>query len=102
LPAFREGVAAAHSDTRADIRQRLLEILAATLSPEPLATLVNDAIDATALLGHGIGLDSIEILVLVAAIEESFGITISDEDLDKAHFQSIGSLAMFIQEHLPS
>ncbi len=32
----------------------------------------------TGLLGHGIGLDSIEVLGLVAALEEEFDLTIDD------------------------
>lgn len=53
------------------------------------------------LLGHGIGLDSVEVLQLVAHIEEEFGLTIDDEDLDAEHFRTVGTVISFVQERLP-
>ena len=53
------------------------------------------------LLGHGIGLDSVEVLQLVAHIEEEFELTIDDEDLDAEHFRTVGSVISFLQERLP-
>ena len=57
--------------------------------------------DSTGLLGQGIGLDSVEALQLVARMEEAFGLTIADQDLDAAHFQTVGTFARFIEERLP-
>ena len=57
--------------------------------------------DATGLLGEGIGLDSVEALQLVARMEEVFGLTIADEDLDAAHFRTVGTFARFIEARLP-
>jgi len=56
--------------------------------------------DATGLLGAGIGLDSVEALQLVARMEEVFGLTIADEDLDAAHFRTVGTFARFIEARL--
>ena len=39
------------------------------------------------LLGHGIGLDSIEILSVVAVIEDEFGLTLEDEELQVEYFR---------------
>jgi acyl carrier protein len=58
--------------------------------------------ESTGLLGQGIGLDSVEALQLVATMEEVFGLTIVDEDLDAAHFQTVGTFTRFIEERLPS
>jgi acyl carrier protein len=52
------------------------------------------------LLGHGIGLDSIEILSVVAAIEDEFSLTLEDEELQVEYFRTLGSLVTFIQGKL--
>jgi acyl carrier protein len=57
--------------------------------------------ETTGLLGQGIGLDSVEALQLVSRMEEAFGLTVADEDLDAAHFQTVGSFARFIEAQLP-
>ena len=57
--------------------------------------------DSTGLLGEGIGLDSVEALQLVARMEEAFGLTIADEDLDAAHFRTVGTFARWIEARLP-
>jgi acyl carrier protein len=55
------------------------------------------ALDAdTGLLGAGIGLDSFEILQLVAALEERFDLTIDDDDLLPDHFRTVGALLRFL------
>ena len=53
--------------------------------------------EKTGLLGKGIGLDSIEIIQLVAALEEEFELTIDDNDLLPDHFQTLGDLINFLQ-----
>jgi acyl carrier protein len=55
----------------------------------------------TGLLGQGIGLDSIEALQLVAAAEEEFGLTVSDDELLPEHFQTVGTFIRFVEERLP-
>ena len=52
----------------------------------------------TPLFREGLGLDSIDALELVVAIEKIFGVIIEDEDVGKRAFASISALAMFIQE----
>jgi len=91
-------LSSARPSTRASIRRRLLGILAVNLAPEILPP---NADDATGLLGSGIGLDSIEVLALVCALEEAFEITIADECLKRAYFETVGSVVTFVQERLP-
>ena len=43
------------------------------------------------LFGRGVGLDSVEVLQMVAAIEEEFDLTIDDDDLVPIHFKSVGT-----------
>ena len=44
----------------------------------------------------GLGLDSIDALELVLAVEEEFGITIGDEDIEA--FRSVNSVADYIEK----
>ena len=54
------------------------------------------------LLGQGIGLDSVEVLQLVSAIEERYELTIDDDDLHREHFATLGTVVDFIAERLPA
>jgi acyl carrier protein len=73
---------------RAILRDRL-----ALTDDRPLA-------EETGLLGAGIGLDSFEVLQLVAALEERFGLTIDDDDLLPEHFRTVGTLVHFLETRL--
>ncbi len=57
--------------------------------------------EETGLLGAGIGLDSFEVLQVVAALEERFGLTIDDADLHPDHFRTVGTLLRFLETRLP-
>lgn len=50
------------------------------------------------LFKEGLGLDSIDALELVVAIEKIFNVIIEDEDVGKKAFASVSALAGFIQE----
>ena len=54
--------------------------------------------EKTGLLGKGIGLDSIEVIQLVAALEEEFDLTIDDDELLPGHFVSLGDLITFLEK----
>lgn len=86
-------------DPHAAIRDRLLDVLRTNLPPDTLPATLDDS---TGLLGHGIGLDSIEVLALVCAIEEAFDVTVADDCLQRMYFETIGSLVAFVQERLAS
>ena len=58
--------------------------------------------EETGLLGQGFGLDSIEILQVVVAVEAEFGLTVDDDELRPEHFLTVGDLVTFIQRRLPS
>lgn len=80
--------------TRLAIVQRLASLLRRDLDlPAPLDTID----ESTALYGAGLGVDSIEMLKLVCAIEAEFGLTIDDVELASTHFDTVGSLTAFIQ-----
>ncbi len=53
---------------------------------------------AEPLFVEGLGLDSIDALELVVMLEKQYGIKITDMEVGKRAFQSIESLAAFVQE----
>ncbi|GAB4244521.1 MAG: hypothetical protein Kow00109_20440 [Acidobacteriota bacterium] len=69
------------------IRRILRERL--RLSPESVGKLNWD----TPLLGRGIGLDSIEAMTLVTALEQEFAVEFHDDELNPSLFASLESLA---------
>ena len=51
------------------------------------------------LFGEGLGLDSIDALQLVVAMEKSFGVVVPDAATGTKVFQSVRSMAAYIAEH---
>jgi acyl carrier protein len=51
------------------------------------------------LLGQGI-IDSLGIMKVIAALEKSFGIKIVDEDVVPDNFQSVSSIAQFVEQKM--
>jgi acyl carrier protein len=57
--------------------------------------------DASApLLGAVPELDSIAVVNLITALEEHFGITVADDEIGAAAFETLGSLTRFIEGKL--
>ena len=54
--------------------------------------------DGAPLFGEGLGLDSIDALELVVALEKSYNVIIEDEEVGKKAFASIEALADFVLE----
>ena len=52
------------------------------------------------LFGEGLGLDSLDALELVVAIEKHFGVVIENEDQGKEAFVSLRALARYIQREV--
>ena len=63
--------------------------------------LVRTLRDHDRLLGDGI-LDSLGILDVVSYLESEFGMTVSDEELLPENFNSISTLAAFVESRLNS
>jgi acyl carrier protein len=72
------------------IEEKIKKILISKFEIKP--ALLAEPNPDTPLLGRGIGLDSIEAMALVAAIEKEFDIEISDEELTADLVKSIGTL----------
>lgn len=59
-----------------------------------------DDIDTDApLFGEGLGLDSIDALQLVVAMEKDFGVIVPDAETGTIVFQSVRSMAQYIAEN---
>lgn len=54
----------------------------------------------TALLGNIPELDSLAVINLIAGIEDYFGIVLDDDELDSKIFETVGSLAAFVDSKL--
>jgi acyl carrier protein len=51
------------------------------------------------LFGEGLGLDSIDALQLVVAMENDFGVIVPDAETGTIVFQSVRSMSQYIAEH---
>jgi acyl carrier protein len=55
-------------------------------------------IDDKAKLIDELGLDSVQIVELIAGLEDEFGITVEDEELNLELFESVDSIAAFLRK----
>jgi len=76
------------------IENRIKQLLVSELNVS--RTAIDEASSATPLLGRGIGLDSVETMALIVAMEEEFGIAVPDSDLKAALFKNIETLATYV------
>ena len=59
------------------------------------------SLDASSpLLGSLPELDSMAVVSLITALEEQFGITVEDDEIGAATFETLGSLARFVEGKL--
>jgi acyl carrier protein len=79
------------SDVEREIAGILTKDLAGIAAGAPLTA-------ETPLIEGGLNLDSVNLLELLVRIEETFGVTVEDEDIRAELFTSIGSLADFVRQ----
>ncbi len=75
------------------IAEKIKELLCTNLGIEP-DMLTNDI----PLFGEGIGLDSIDSLEIIAAIDGEFGVSMTG--VDREHFYNVDSLAAYVSENM--
>jgi acyl carrier protein len=78
--------------TRSTIKRLIVE----NLNLEGLAS--ERIADDEPLFGHGLGLDSVDALELVVALEKEFGIRVESHEIDRAVFGSVAALATFVEK----
>jgi acyl carrier protein len=61
---------------------------------------VQEMSEAAPLLGAVPELDSIAVVNLITALEEHFGITVADDEIGASAFETLGSLARFVEGKL--
>ncbi len=76
------------------LAERLKKLIIDSLGLEDVTP--DDIKDDDPLFGNGLGLDSIDALELVVALEKEFGIVIADEEVGKKIFVSINTLTDFV------
>lgn len=81
------------------LTEELRSLIIKTLKLEGI--LAADIDPAAPLFGGGLGLDSIDALELVVALEKTYGIRIPDEDVGKEAFASVDALADYIHGNIP-
>ena len=60
----------------------------------------DDFADDDSLFGGGLGIDSVDVLELVLAVETEFGIQIEDDEVGKEAFASARALTDFVNSRL--
>lgn len=78
------------------LKSELKHLIITTLHLEEIQP--DDIEDSAPLFGEGLGLDSIDALELVVALEKSYNVIIEDEEVGKKAFASIEALADFVLE----
>lgn len=79
---------------RESLRDELKGLIIRVLKLEDMKP--EDIDDVSPLFGEGLGLDSIDALELVVALEKTYGIKIPDEDVGRGAFGSVNMLADYI------
>lgn len=75
-----------------DLKTAIIEGLNLDLTPADIG-------DDAPLFGEGLGLDSLDAVELVIIVQKHFGVAIQDMTEGKDAFQSITTLAQYIEAH---
>ncbi len=79
-----------------DLVGELKKLIIGTLKLEEVTP--EDIADDGRLFGDGLGLDSIDALELVVALEKTYGVVIQDSEVGERVFRSVNTLAAFVRE----
>ncbi len=109
--AAAEAAQLAAEATQASIAQydAIADLSAATAIMDEIKRLLVDSVniqhiplseitEATTLFGDGLGLDSVDVLEVVVAVERKYGLKVRDAKTGQKIFQSIGSIADFVAQ----
>jgi acyl carrier protein len=79
-------------------RSRIKDLLVNALHLEGVVP--SGIADDAPLFGEGLGLDSVDALELVVALEKEFGIRIQSHEVGREAFASVSALASFVEGRL--
>jgi acyl carrier protein len=85
---------------RDELKQRLKALLVEGLRLDDIRP--ENIRDSDAIFVEGLGLDSIDALELAVLVEETFGVSIPDEEVGQVAFASIEALADFVIANQPA
>jgi acyl carrier protein len=79
-----------------ELRHRIKEIIVESLRFDGMdpSSIEDDA----PLMGEGLGLDSVDALELMVALEKEFGVKLENAEVGRAVLKSVSTLAAFIAE----
>ncbi len=83
-----------------DLKLRVKQMIVERLKLEGMGP--DDIEDTAPLFGEGLGLDSIDALELVLAVEQTFGVKIEDEASGMKAFRSVDALVAYVAEANPA
>ena len=80
------------------LQNQIIDILSQVLQlkPEAAARLNQDA----PLLGAIPEFDSMAVVTIITALEERFGFTVEDDEIDAPVFETVGTLLNFVEQKL--
>ena len=81
-------------------RERLKSLIIEYLNLEGMRP--DDIADDDPLFGDGLGLDSVDALELVVALEKEWGIRIEDQESTREAFATVATLAAFVDANRPT
>ncbi|MCB1037224.1 MAG: acyl carrier protein [Acidobacteria bacterium] len=84
------------SDSDESTTRRIKRVIITSLNLEGMTPEEID--DEAPLFGEGLGLDSVDALELVVALEKEYGIRIDSEEIGQEAFASVAALAGFVEE----
>ena len=93
MPAFRSH----NEENEVDVQQEVTKVLGEVLHLQERAALLRRD---TPLLGAIPELDSIAVVGVITTLEERFGFTIDDDELDGSNFATVGALSDFVSGKL--
>lgn len=83
------------SNEQSDLKQKIKAILIEELMLQEEPSEIGDD---TPLFGEGLGLDSVDALQLVVALEKNFGLKVGDAEKAKQILKDVNSIAAAIEE----
>ncbi len=81
------------SELKLELKEKIIE----QLNLEDIA--IEEIADTDPLFGEGLGLDSIDALELIVMLDKDYGIKLADPKQGRTIFESIDSMATYIEEH---